>query len=51
MTAKPNSHPYKITQLPEGFSKLAIAAWKVLDDRELFEIDARWFSPTTSRAT
>ena len=39
MTAKPNSHPYKITQIPEGFSKLAIAAWKVLDDRELFEID------------
>ena len=38
MTAKPNSHPYKITQLPEGFSKLALAAWKALDDRELFEI-------------
>lgn len=39
MTANTNSHPYKITKLPEGFSKLAIAAWKVLDDRELFEID------------
>ena len=39
MATKPNSHPYKITQLPEGFSCLAIAAWKTLDDRELFEID------------
>ena len=39
MTAKTNSHPYKITQLPEGFSKLAIAARNALDDRELFEID------------
>ena len=32
---------YKITQLPNGFSKLAIAARNALDDRDLFEIDGR----------
>jgi len=30
---------YKITHLPEGYSKLAIAAWKALNDRELYEIE------------
>lgn len=30
---------YKITHLPEGYSKLAVAAWKSLNDRELFEIE------------
>ena len=32
---------YKITRLPEGYSKLAIAAWKSLNDRELFEIEGK----------
>ena len=32
---------YKITRLPEGYSKLAIAAWKALNDRELFEIEGK----------
>lgn len=32
---------YKITHLPEGYSKLAIAAWKSLNDRELFEIEGK----------
>ena len=32
---------YKITHLPEGYSKLAIAAWKVLNDLELFEIEGK----------
>lgn len=32
---------YKITHLPEGYSKLAIAAWKALNDRELFEIEGK----------
>jgi len=32
---------YKITHLPEGYSKLAIAAWKTLNDRELFEIEGK----------
>ena len=39
MTNKPRV--YKITQLPNGFSKLAIAARNALDDRDLFEIDGR----------
>ncbi|MBQ8617247.1 MAG: hypothetical protein IJ418_06995 [Clostridia bacterium] len=32
---------YKITHLPEGYSKLAVAAWKSLNDRELFEIEGK----------
>lgn len=32
---------YKITHLPEGYSKLAIAIWKTLNDRELFEIEGK----------
>ena len=32
---------YKITRLPEGYCKLAVAAWKALSDRELFEIDGK----------
>ena len=32
---------YKITHLPEGYSKLAIAAWQVLSDLELFEIEGK----------
>lgn len=32
---------YKITHLPEGYSKLAIAAWNSLSDLELFEIDGK----------
>ena len=32
---------YKITRLPEGYSKLAIAAWKALNDRELFELEGK----------
>lgn len=32
---------YKITYLPEGYSKLAVAAWKSLNDRELFEIEGK----------
>ena len=32
---------YKITHLPEGYSKVAIAAWKALDDRELYEIEGK----------
>lgn len=32
---------YKITHLPEGYSKMAIAVWKSLNDRELFEIEGK----------
>lgn len=32
---------YKITNLPEGYCKLAIAAWKCLYDRELFETEGK----------
>ena len=32
---------YKITRLPEGYCKLAVAAWKALSDRELFEIEGK----------
>ena len=32
---------YKITRLPEGYSTLAIAAWKTLSDLELFEIEGK----------
>ena len=32
---------YKITRLPEGYSKLAVAAWKSLNERELFEIEGK----------
>lgn len=32
---------YKITHLPEGYSKLAIAAWKTLNEYELFEIEGK----------
>lgn len=32
---------YKITRLPEGYCKLAIAAWKSLPDYELFEIEGK----------
>ena len=39
MTNKPRV--YKITQLPNGFSKLAIAVRNALDDRDLFEIEGR----------
>ena len=39
MTNEP--HVYKINRLPEGFSKLAIAARNSLDDRDLFEIDGK----------
>ena len=35
------THAYKITHLPEGYSKVAIAAWKALDDRELYEIEGK----------
>ena len=30
---------YKYDRLPEGYCKLAIAAWKALNDHELFEIE------------
>ena len=32
---------YKITRLPDGYCKVAVAAWKALGDRELFEIEGR----------
>lgn len=32
---------YKITRLPDGYCKVAVAAWKALSDRELFEIEGR----------
>lgn len=32
---------YKITRLPEGYCKLAIAAWKSLSDYELYEIEGK----------
>ena len=32
---------YKITRLPEGYCKVAVAAWKALGDRELFEIEGK----------
>ena len=32
---------YKITQLSAGYCKLAVAAWKYLSDRELFEIEGK----------
>ena len=32
---------YKITHLPEGYCKMAVAAWKALSDRELFEIEGK----------
>ena len=32
---------YKITHLPEGYCKLAVAAWKALSDCELFEIEGK----------
>ena len=32
---------YKITRLPDGYCKVAIAAWKALSDRELFEIEGK----------
>lgn len=32
---------YKITRLPEGYSTLATAVWKTLNDLELFEIEGK----------
>ena len=32
---------YKITRLPDGYCKVAVAAWKALSDRELFEIEGK----------
>ena len=32
---------YRITRLPEGYCKVAIAVWKALDDHKLFEIDGK----------
>ena len=32
---------YKITRLPDGYCKVAVAAWKALGDRELFEIEGK----------
>ena len=32
---------YKITHLPEGYSTLALAAWKSLSELELFEIEGK----------
>ena len=32
---------YKITRLPDGYCKVAVAAWKALNDRELFEIEGK----------
>ena len=32
---------YKYDRLPEGYCKLAIAAWKSLPDYELFEIEGK----------
>ena len=35
------THAYKISCLPEGYCKLAIAARNYLSDQELFEIDGK----------
>ena len=32
---------YKITRLPDGYCKVAVAAWKAFGDRELFEIEGK----------
>ena len=32
---------YKITRLPDGYCKVAVAAWKALGDRELSEMEGR----------
>ena len=32
---------YKITRLPDGYCKVAVAAWKALSGRELFEIEGK----------
>lgn len=35
------THAYKISRLPKDYCTLAVAAWKVLSDCELFEIEGK----------